>query len=124
MNAAPPEKTDHNAPATMLAVRFPNPWTVASSSNAEPLSDTGASVATAACSAVSTAPIAKPASAKLTARTINRALPSANPTYPNPKQTMPEFAWELSLGVYLIVKGFKPAPIISGQAGDGGHEAA
>jgi Domain of unknown function (DUF4386) len=25
--------------------------------------------------------------------------------------TIPEFVWELSLGVYLIVKGFKPAPI-------------
>jgi hypothetical protein len=23
----------------------------------------------------------------------------------------PEFFWELSLGVYLIVKGFKPSPI-------------
>jgi len=25
--------------------------------------------------------------------------------------TIPEFFWELSLGVYLIVKGFKPSPI-------------
>jgi hypothetical protein len=24
---------------------------------------------------------------------------------------MPEFVWELSLGVYLIVKGFKPSPL-------------
>lgn len=27
--------------------------------------------------------------------------------------TAPEFFWELSLGIYLIVKGFKPSPIIS-----------
>ncbi len=30
--------------------------------------------------------------------------------------TAPEFVWELSLGVYLIVKGFKPSPITSGYA--------
>ena len=24
-----------------------------------------------------------------------------------------EFLWELALGIYLIVKGFKPSPIIS-----------
>jgi Domain of unknown function (DUF4386) len=28
--------------------------------------------------------------------------------------TIPEFFWELFLGIYLIVKGFKPSPIISG----------
>jgi Domain of unknown function (DUF4386) len=28
--------------------------------------------------------------------------------------TIPEFFWELSLGVYLIVKGFKPSPITDG----------
>jgi hypothetical protein len=27
--------------------------------------------------------------------------------------TVPEFFWELGLGIYLIVKGFKPSPIIS-----------
>lgn len=27
--------------------------------------------------------------------------------------TIPEFFWELSLGIYLMVKGFKPAPIIT-----------
>ena len=27
----------------------------------------------------------------------------------------PIFAWELSLGVYLIVKGFKPSPITAGM---------
>jgi hypothetical protein len=30
--------------------------------------------------------------------------------------TVPEFSWELSLGVYLIVEGFKPSPILSGDA--------
>jgi hypothetical protein len=25
--------------------------------------------------------------------------------------TIPGFFWELSLGIYLMVKGFKPAPI-------------
>jgi Domain of unknown function (DUF4386) len=28
--------------------------------------------------------------------------------------TIPEFLWELSLGIYLIVKGFKPSPITAG----------
>jgi hypothetical protein len=28
--------------------------------------------------------------------------------------TIPEILWELSLGIYLIVKGFKPSPITSG----------
>jgi hypothetical protein len=28
--------------------------------------------------------------------------------------TIPEFLWELSLGIYLTVKGFKPSPILSG----------
>ena len=28
---------------------------------------------------------------------------------------MPEFFWELSFGVYLIVKGFKPAPLTAGM---------
>ncbi|NTU81151.1 MAG: DUF4386 family protein, partial [Chloroflexales bacterium] len=30
--------------------------------------------------------------------------------------TIPEFFWELSLGIWLIVKGFKPAPIVSQPA--------
>jgi hypothetical protein len=29
--------------------------------------------------------------------------------------TIPIGVWELSLGVYLIVKGFKPAPITAGR---------
>jgi len=28
--------------------------------------------------------------------------------------TITEFFWELSLGIYLVVKGFKPAPITAG----------
>ena len=30
--------------------------------------------------------------------------------------TIPEIIWELFLGIYLTVKGFKPAPIIAGTA--------
>jgi hypothetical protein len=26
--------------------------------------------------------------------------------------TAPEFVWELGLGIYLIVKGFRPSPIL------------
>jgi hypothetical protein len=35
--------------------------------------------------------------------------------------TIPEFLWELSLGIYLVVKGFKPSPIVSEYARDAGH---
>jgi hypothetical protein len=28
--------------------------------------------------------------------------------------SMPEFFWELSLGLYLVVKGFKPSPLTAG----------
>jgi hypothetical protein len=34
--------------------------------------------------------------------------------------TISEFVWELSLGIYLMVKGFKPSPILSGTIGDVG----
>jgi hypothetical protein len=34
--------------------------------------------------------------------------------------TIPEFIWELSLGIYLMVKGFKPSPILPGTTGDTG----
>jgi hypothetical protein len=30
--------------------------------------------------------------------------------------TIPEFLWELSLGIWLAVKGFRPSPILSGEA--------
>jgi hypothetical protein len=35
--------------------------------------------------------------------------------------TIPEFLWELSFGIYLIVKGFRPSPILAGV--DGGPVA-
>jgi uncharacterized protein DUF4386 len=31
--------------------------------------------------------------------------------------TIPEFLWELSLGIYLTVKGFRPSPVLAGEAG-------
>jgi hypothetical protein len=34
--------------------------------------------------------------------------------------TVPEFVWELSLGIYLMVKGFKPSPILSATTEDAG----
>ena len=37
--------------------------------------------------------------------------------------TLPEIAWELSLGIYLTVKGFKPAPIIAMDAAAGTQPA-
>ncbi len=30
--------------------------------------------------------------------------------------TIPEALWELSLGIYLVVKGFRPTPTLSGDA--------
>ena len=30
--------------------------------------------------------------------------------------TIPEFLWELSLGIYLVVKGFKPSAILLGDS--------
>jgi hypothetical protein len=32
--------------------------------------------------------------------------------------TLPEFFWELLLGIYLTVKGFKPAPVVSDDTRD------
>ena len=37
--------------------------------------------------------------------------------------TIPEFLWELSLGIYLVVKGFQPSPIIEAYDRDVGHAA-
>jgi len=34
--------------------------------------------------------------------------------------TGPEFVWELGLGIYLIVKGFKPSPILEETSGSEG----
>jgi hypothetical protein len=35
----------------------------------------------------------------------------------------PEFIWELLLGIWLIVKGFKPSPITSQSAQTATNEA-
>jgi Domain of unknown function (DUF4386) len=37
--------------------------------------------------------------------------------------TIPEFLWELSLGIYLVVKGFKPSPITEAYEREVGHAA-
>ena len=37
--------------------------------------------------------------------------------------TAPIFVWELSLGIYLIVKGFKPSPITAGMTAAGAPAA-
>jgi hypothetical protein len=37
--------------------------------------------------------------------------------------TAPIFVWELSLGVYLVVKGFKPSPITAGMTAAGSGPA-
>jgi hypothetical protein len=38
--------------------------------------------------------------------------------------TIPEFLWELSLGIYLVVKGFKPSPITTEYEPEVGHDSA
>ena len=30
--------------------------------------------------------------------------------------TLPEIVWEAALGIWLTVKGFRPAPVLGGQA--------
>src|SRR5215211_8335462 len=37
--------------------------------------------------------------------------------------TIPEFLWELSLGIYLVVKGFQPSPITAAYEREVGHAA-
>ena len=37
--------------------------------------------------------------------------------------TIPEFIWELGLGIWLTVKGFRPSPIASAYDRDAGHDA-
>jgi hypothetical protein len=37
---------------------------------------------------------------------------------------VPVFAWEMSLAIWMIVKGFKPSPLTSGDTGVGGGSAA
>jgi hypothetical protein len=36
-----------------------------------------------------------------------------NGSTPNSLLSIPEIAWEASLTVYLIVKGFRPSPILA-----------
>ena len=36
--------------------------------------------------------------------------------------TIPEFVWELSLGIYLMVKGFKPSPVTAGNTRHAGAD--
>jgi hypothetical protein len=38
--------------------------------------------------------------------------------------TIPEFFWELGLGIWLTVKGFRPSPILSGYGREAGRTAA
>ena len=38
--------------------------------------------------------------------------------------TLPEFVWEVSLGIWLIVKGFNPAAVASGSARTGAKDLA
>jgi hypothetical protein len=37
--------------------------------------------------------------------------------------TVPIFIWELSLGIYLVVKGFKPSPILRAGSAAAGRYA-
>ena len=37
--------------------------------------------------------------------------------------SIPEIAWELSLGIYLVVKGFKPSPILDDSRYSGPDES-
>jgi len=47
----------------------------------------------------------------------------AQVSLPSAIATIPEFVWELSLGIYLVVKGFLPAPIAAAYARDAEQEA-
>jgi hypothetical protein len=38
--------------------------------------------------------------------------------------TIPEFFWELSLGIYLTVKGFKPSPLLDETRHTGAEEGS
>jgi hypothetical protein len=42
----------------------------------------------------------------------------AQVSLPSAIATIPEFLWELSLGIYLVVKGFQPSPITVAYARD------
>ena len=62
-----------------LAAKLPSDWIAARAPNAEPRRSTEASAATAACSAVSTSPIAMPARTKKRARSAMLAPARAKP---------------------------------------------
>jgi hypothetical protein len=47
----------------------------------------------------------------------------AQVSLPSAIATIPEFLWELSLGIYLVVKGFKPSPITAEYERDIMHGA-
>jgi hypothetical protein len=47
----------------------------------------------------------------------------AQVSLPSAIATIPEFLWELSLGIYLVVKGFNPSPITEEYERDLGRDA-
>ena len=47
----------------------------------------------------------------------------AQVSLPSAIATIPEFLWELSLGIYLVVKGFNPSPIIAEYEREVGKDA-
>jgi hypothetical protein len=47
----------------------------------------------------------------------------AQVSLPSAIATIPEFLWELSLGIYLTVKGFLPSPIAEEYERDLGRDA-
>ena len=47
----------------------------------------------------------------------------AQVSLPSAIATIPEFLWELSLGIYLTVKGFKPSPVIAAYERDAARDA-
>lgn len=79
-NAAVGETAVQSTPAIALAARLPTAWSAASNPNAEPRSRSGASVATAAVSAVSAQPIPTPAMIKQPASSAKLSPVNAKPT--------------------------------------------
>ena len=47
----------------------------------------------------------------------------AQVSLPSAIATIPEFLWELSFGIYLVVKGFLPSPIIAKYEREVGQDA-
>src|SRR5687767_12577539 len=88
-NAATGETNVQSRPVTPEAIRSPTDWIAASRPNAEPRNSVGASDATEACWAVSTAPIPTPAAMNAAPSTITSGPATANVAYDNPKSAMP-----------------------------------